>query len=213
MSLSKRQIRLIAIFAGINVLLIVAGWMMLVSPQRHDAATAAASALLAQNQLDTSLGQGPGSGSHGPVKQPPINTSCLYKLDTALPSRADQTNLLFELNRVAKSSGVTVISISPQAAQATALNYTVVPVNLSLNGSYFSVTRFLHNLRSLVSDPNGCPVANGPAFGVTSVAMTPGADKDEAPATVSIAAYYYGVTGGATPPASPTDTTTTTTGG
>jgi hypothetical protein len=107
---------------------------------------------------------------------------------------------------------VDVLSISPQAATGSPLGYTVVPINLSLDGSYFNVTRFLHNLRALVAERHGCPVANGPTFSVTSVAMTPGADKDEAPATVVIAAYYYGITGGAAPPPSTTDTTTTTGG-
>lgn len=209
MALSTRQLRLIAVFAGINVLLIVGGWVALVSPQRHDASTAAAGAQLAQSQLDTLLGRGSGSDP-APIKQPAIHTSCLYKLDTALPSQEHQPDLLLEINRVARSSGVEVASISPQAAAATAMGYTVVPINLSLNGSYFAVTRFLHNLRTLVADHKGCPVANGPTFGVTSVALTQGTAKNAETATVGIAAYYYGVTGGAAAPVSATDTTTTT---
>jgi hypothetical protein len=208
MTLSSRQLRLIAAFAGLNILLVVVGWIALVSPQRHDASTAAANAQLAQSQLDALLGQ----GSHGPTKQPAIHTAGLYSLDTALPSQADQPDLLFELDRLAKASGVDVLSISPQAAQASATGYTVVPINLSLNGSYFKVTGFLRTLRLLVSEQHGRLVANGPLFAVTSVALTPGADKNEAPATVGIVAYFYGVTGGATPPASTTDTTTTTGG-
>jgi len=206
MTLSNRRLRLIAVFAILNILLIVGGWIALVSPQRHAASTAAANLQLAQSQFNDLVGP----GSEGPIKQPVIHTSCLYKLDTALPSQVDQPNLLLELSRVAKSSGVHLLSVAPQAAQATPLGYTVVPINLSLNGSYFKVTRFLHNLRALVADRNGCPVAHGPAFGVTSASLTPGVDKDEAPATVVIAAYYYGVTGGAAAPASTTDTTTTT---
>jgi hypothetical protein len=209
MTLSKRQIRLIAAFAGLNVLLIVGGWIALVSPQRHTASTAAANVQLAQSQLNDLLRQSSPGG--GPAKQPVIHTSCLYKLDTALPAQVDQTNLLFELTRVAKASGVDLISIAPQPAQAAGTSATVVPINLSLDGSYFTVTRFLHNLRMLVSDrKNGCPVANGPTFAVTAVTLSPGDDKNEAPATVGIAAYYYGITGGAAPPIIATDTTTTT---
>ena len=122
MTLSTRQIRLIAVFAAVNVLLVVVGWMALVSPQRHDASTAAAQAQLAQSQLDTLIGQG--SARH-PIKQPAIHTSCLYTLDTALPSQEHQPDLLLELNRVANASGVDVASISPQAAAATAMGYTV----------------------------------------------------------------------------------------
>ena len=207
MALSTRQLRLIAVFAGLNILLVVIGWIALVSPQRHQASAAAATAQLAQSQLDTLLGRG---SSPAPIKQPAIHTSCLYKLDTALPSQAHVPDLLFELNRVATASGVDVSSISPQAAQATAMGYTVVPINLTLNGSYFKVTRFLHNLRMLVVDHKGCPVANGPTFGVTSVTLAPGTKTNVEAATVGVVAYYYGVTGGAAAPVSTTDTTTTT---
>jgi Tfp pilus assembly protein PilO len=205
MTLPNRQIRLIAVFAAVNVLLIAVGWMTFVSPQRHDAATAAAAAKVAQDEFATLMGQ----GSHsGPVKQPHIHTAGLYALDTALPSQPDQANLLFELDRLAKASGVKILGFSPQAAQATAGGYTIVPINLQLDGSYYHVTGFLRTLRQLVSEQHGRLIAHGPLFAVTTVALSPG----DAPATVQIQAYYYGVTAGATPPASPTDTTTTTGG-
>jgi hypothetical protein len=210
MTLSTRQIRLIVAFAGINVLLAVGGWLALVSPQRHQAATAAANAQLAQTQLAVLLGQ----TAQGPTKQPVIHTADLYSLDTALPSQADQPDLLFELDRVAKASGVDIISISPQAAQAAAAGYTTVPINLNLDGTYYELTGFLRNLRLLVSERHGRLVANGPLFAVTSIAFSPGTDKNDAPATVALQAFYYGVTAGATPPVNTTATdTTTTTGG
>ena len=210
MTLSTRQIRLIAAFAGLNVLLVVVGWMMLVAPQRQDASAAAAKEQLAQSQLAALIGQS--SGSHGPTKQPEIHTAGLYTLDTALPAQADQPNLLLELDRLAKASHVQLIGISPQSAQATGTGYTVVPINLTLNGSYFDLTGFLRTLRTLVSEQHGRLIANGPLFAVTSAAITPGTDKDEAPATVGLEAFYYGITAGAAPPASTTDTTTTTGG-
>jgi hypothetical protein len=210
MALSPRQLRLIAIFAGLNILLIVVGWIALVSPQRHEASAAAASAQAAQDQLNTLLGHGSNPAT---IKQPAIHTSCLYKLDTALPSQAHVPDLLFEINRVATASGVDVASISPQAAQATAMGYTVVPINLTLNGSYYKLTRFLHNLRMLVVGHKGCPIANGQTFGVTSVTLAPGTKTSVEAATVGVVAYYYGVTGGAAAPVSTTDTTTTTTTG
>lgn len=205
--------RQLALFAVISLVIVVAGWFGLIAPQRSDAATAAAKAQQAQVQLDALNGSG-GTTPHGPTKQPAIHTSDLYALDTALPSQADQPDLIFELDRVAKASGVELVSISPQAASASTSGYTVVPINLSLNGSYFEVTRFLHNLRMLVSEQKGHLTANGPLFSVTTVNLTPGTDANDATTTVVIAAYYYGVTAGATPPVSATSTdTTTTTGG
>jgi hypothetical protein len=105
--------------------------------------------------------------------------------------------------------------ITPQAAQANAAGYTVVPINLSVTGTYFNLTNFLRTLRLLVSEKGGRLIANGPLFAVTSASLTSGSGVEhEVPATVGLEAFYYGVTAGATAPASTTATdTTTTTGG
>jgi hypothetical protein len=210
MTLSTRQIRVIAAFAGLNILLVVVGWIALVGPQRNAAAASAAQVALAQTQLAQAIG---GSGTHGTTKQPVIHTSCLYKLNTALPAQEDQASLLLELQQVAEGSGVKVTGVAPQPATAMPGGYTVVPINLQLDGRYYELTAFLHNLRVLVADHHGCPNAKGPLFAVSSVALSPQANGD-APATVQIQAFFYGVTAGAAPPviATTTDTTTTTGG-
>ena len=211
MTFSDRRFRLIAAFAGINILLVVAGWIAVVAPQRSAAATAAAAAQVAESQLDALQ---PGSSSGPPNQHPTVHTSCIYKLDTALPSQADMTNLLFELQRVGKASGVKITGITPQTASATASGYTVLPINLTLDGNYFAVTRFLHDLRALVPAGGACPAAKGPLFAVTSVAFSGIEPNGNVPATAGIDAFYYGVTAGATAPVSPAATdTTTTTGG
>ncbi len=213
MTLSTRQIKFIAAFAALNVVLVVAGWVALVSPQRHDAASAAAQAQAVQSQI-AELTSG---GSQGPGTQPAIHTSDIYALDTALPSQVDQTNLLFELDRLAEASDVTIVNISPQAAQANPSNYTVVPINLSLDGTYFHLTGFLRSLRQLVSERQGHLIANGPLFAVTSVDYSPGETEEgnakEEVATVGLSAFFYGAVDGAAPPASTSTTDTTTTTG
>ncbi len=209
MTLSTSQIRKVAVFAGLNVVLVAVGWLALVSPQRHDASTFAAQTQVAQSELAALMS---GSGTHGSTKQPTISTSCLYKLDTALPAQEDQPGLLFELQRLAAASGVKVTGVSPQPAQANPAGYTLVPINLQLNGDYYALTGFLHNLRTLVAEHRGCPSAKGQLFAATSVALSPQTNGDS-PATVQIQAFYYGVTAGAAPPASTTATDTTTTTG
>ena len=210
MTLSNRRFRLIAAFAGINILLVVVGWVAVIAPQQNAAATAATAAQVAQSQLDAFQH----GSSHGPNQQPTVHTSCIYRLDTALPSQADMTSLLFELERVAKASGVKLMGISPQTAQAMASGYTVVPITLNLDGTYFAVTRYLHDLRTLVPAGGACPAAKGPLIAVTTVAFSGTGPHGDAPATAGINAFYYGVTAGATAPVSPTGTdTTTTTGG
>jgi len=212
--MSSRQ-RQFAVFAALNILILVVGWFALISPQRHDAASAATQEQVVLNELSALTG--PAHVSHE-QQQPAIHTSDLYVLDTALPSHVDQTDLLFELDQLATAADVKVLGISPQAPQAATTNYTVQPINLSLSGSYFNLTRFLRSLRILVSEHHGRLIANGPLFAVTSVSFSPGETSDgtgkgEA-ATVSLAAYYYGIVGGAAPPVDTTTTdTTTTTGG
>jgi hypothetical protein len=204
----SRQLRIIGGIVLLNLVLVVGGWIAVVSPQRHDAAKAAAQAQQAQSQLAALSG----GSSKGQVTQPTIHTADLYSLDTALPSQADQAALLFELSHVAKASGIQLTGISPEAAQATASGYTMQPINLQLNGSYFKMTDFLRNLRLLVSDQHGRLIAHGPLFAVASLTFNGVTSEGDSPATVGIQAFYYGVTAGATAPASTTATTTTTTG-
>jgi len=216
MTLTPRQ-RLLAVFAALNLLILVVGWFALISPQRSNAASTAAQQQAVQAQLTAITGT-----SQGPVKQPAIHTADLYALDTALPAQEDQPDLLFLLDRLAKASAVAITGITPQAPQATT-TYTVAPMNLELSGTYFHLTRFLRSLRILVSEHQGRLVANGPLFAVTSVALTPAAPaggptgsktSNGEVATVGLAAFYYGIVAGAAAPASTTTTaTTTTTGG
>ena len=206
MTLSTRQIRLIVAFAVLNVLLVVIGWMALVSPQRQDAAAAAAKEQLAQTQLETLIG----GSAHG-NKQPAIHSAGIYALDTALPAQGDQPGLLFELNRLATASGVHVTGISLSAAQATATGYTVLPISLTVTGSYSKVVGFVGHLRTLVSDHHGHLIAHGPLFAVNGLTLNPAAKGHDLLATISAATFYYGVTAGAAAPvAASTDTTTTT---
>lgn len=209
--MSSRQRRLAA-FAVLNLLLLVGGWFMLVSPQRTAAGVTAAQEQLVEGQLEALTGS-----PQGPTKQPAIHTSDLYTLGTALPSQLDQPDLLFELDRLAEGAGVKIINLAPQAPVAATTEFTIQPINLSLSGSYFQLTGFLRSLRLLVSKQHGRLIVNGPLFAVTSVSLAPGQSADETAhgevATVAMAAYYYGQVGGAVAPA-PADTTTTdTTGG
>jgi hypothetical protein len=208
MNLSPHQIRVIGAFAGINLLLVLIGWMAFVSPQQNDAATANAAAQVAQTQLDLLNGQNPS----GHVKQPTIHTSNLYALDTALPAQLDEPDLLFELDRIGEATGVKVLSIAPQPATANPGNYTVLPINVTVSGSYYGVTNFLHTLRTLVYEQHGRLIAHGPLFAPSSVTFTSSGTAGNSPATIGLQAFFYGTTAGATAPVSTltTDTTTTT---
>jgi Tfp pilus assembly protein PilO len=196
----------IAIVAGINLVLAVGGWLLLVAPQRHHASSAAQQLQTTRDEL-TKLGGSTGQLSH--PKQPLIKTAALYRLAQAMPTSADEPDLMLGLDQLARSSGVRVLGISPLTPTATASGYTQLPLTLTLQGSYGSLTHYLHDLRMLVSVRHGALHSTGRLFSVNSVVLAPGAAGKQEQATVSLNAYVYGTLAGATPP--PVDTTTGTT--
>jgi Tfp pilus assembly protein PilO len=205
---SAQGYRLVALPAAISVLLAVGGWLLLVGPQRHHAASTAAQVQQAQDKL-VQL-EAAASRARTQPKQPAIRTKALYRLEAAMPVKEDEPDLLLGLNQLAASYGVQVNSLSP-GSPAAAVGYATVPISLSLGGTYSSLTKFLHRLRTLVALRHHNVVASGRLFSVTSVTLTP--DTGSAlKATVSLQAYVYGTVAGATPLATTTGSTDTTSG-
>ncbi|MGH3008495.1 MAG: type 4a pilus biogenesis protein PilO [Gaiellaceae bacterium] len=200
--------RLIGAIVGANLVLLLGGWFLLVSPQRNHSSTAAQELKQTQDEL-TKLGASAGKLSH--PKQPLIKTAALYRLAQAMPTSADEPDLMLGLDQLARSAGVKVLGISPATPTGVAGGYTQIPLTLTLQGSYGSLTRYLHSLRMLVSVRHGALHATGRLFSVTSVALAPGASGKTEQATVSLDAYGYGTLAGATPPPSTTTGTTSTT--
>ena len=209
-----RHYRLVALLAAVGVVLAAGGWLLLVGPQRQHAASAAGEVRQAQDKLAQLEAAAQKARLH--PKQPTIRTKALYRLEAAMPAKEDQPDLLLGLDELARSYGVQVVSLSPGGGAAAAGGYTVLPVSLTLTGSYSSLTRYLHRLRILVAVRHRSVVASGRLFSVTSVSLTPGSTGRELKASVSLEAYVYGTVAGATPlptTTGSTDTTSTTTGG
>lgn len=217
-ALSANRLRFVVALAGLNLLLIGGGWFLLVSPQRHHQKSA--SQQLQQVQLDATRLLGGAATQTSHAKQPAIRTSGLYRLATAMPVTADEPDLLFALDHLARGSGVKVLGLSPGAPTAE-VGYVVLPVQLSLEGSYGSLTRYLHTLRMLVGVRHGRVISHGRLLSVGSVAITPDAKGKTETATVDVDAFVFGAVNGTMPlstdPSSTstdsTDTTSTTTGG
>lgn len=205
----KDRRRLIGAIVGANLVIALGGWFLLVAPQRSHASTAAKQLQTTHDQL-TKLGAAAGQLSH--PKQPLIKTAALYRLAQAMPTSADEPDLMLGLDQLARASGVTVLGISPLTPAAAAGGYTTLPLTLTLQGSYGALTRYLHELRMLVSVHHGALHSTGRLFTVTSVSLTPGAAGKQEQATVSLDAYAYGALANATPlPATSTTGTTSTT--
>jgi Tfp pilus assembly protein PilO len=204
---ADNRVRRVAALAAVNLLLAVGGWLALVSPQRHHAASAAQQVQTIQTQLQQI------AAVTTPIapKAPVIHTAPLYSLVHAMPATEDEPDLLLTVDQLAAEAGVLVTTLSPQAPQQAA-GYAVLPMSLSLSGTYASITSFMRQLRELVSVQHGDLLASGRLFSVTQLSLAPGTTGHKVTATATVDAYVFGTIPGAAPLAVPAPASTTTTG-
>jgi len=209
----------IGLIIGGDLLLLLIGWFMLISPQLSTAASITQATAAAEVQLQQAKLPVVQPKPAAAVQQPVIQTADLYSLAKAMPSTVDMPNLLLELDQVARSAGVTLSSVSPGApAPDPTGGFSTVAINLSFTGDFYSLTDLLYRLRTLVTVRNGTLETSGRLFSVSTVGLGPaGTGGGKLTATVIVSAYVYG--GGAAPvavtPVGPaatsTDTNSTTT--
>jgi Tfp pilus assembly protein PilO len=176
----------LAIVAVVVLALAAAGWFLLVSPKRADAADL--DAQIADAQLR--LAQAQIASRRDPA--PPVETGALFRLARAMPDTVDMSGILLELNRVATETGIEFESISPAGA-ATVGVYQVVPVTLLFEGNFYSLSDFLFRLRSLVQVHDGELAASGRLFNVDSVSFSESQRRfPHIRATLQVNAFVYG---------------------
>lgn len=203
----------IALIVGGDILLLILGWVLLVSPQRSTAASIAKATRATEAQI-VEAQVAANAKPAAPPKQPEIKTAGLYELAKAMPSTMDMPDLLLELDQVSRAAGVTVMSITPSTALPnTGQPYSTVPIQLSFTGNFYSLTDLLYRLNSLVSVRDGALDASGRLFSVESVSLGANGNGSGLSATVAVDAYVYGLVAPAattpTPDASTTSTDTT----
>jgi Tfp pilus assembly protein PilO len=204
----------IALIVGGDLLLLLIGWFMLISPQRSTAATITLATAAAEAQIVEAKRPVVRQKPPAAVQQPEIKTADLYSLAKAMPSTLDMPNLLLELDQVARGAGVDLTTISPSAPVPSATGgYSTVGISIAFSGDFYSITDMLYRLRSLVTVRNGELQTSGRLFSVGTVGLAPGGTGGGLDATVNLNAYVYGGATAAAPVASavPADTSTDTT--
>ncbi len=207
----SRKAAVVMIVAG-DLLLLVFGWFLLVSPQRATAQSIARSAQATEVQVEQV--NAPASNIVHPVtqpKQPEIRTAYLYKLSKAMPTTADMPNLLLELTQTVRASGVALNSISPTPADATT---GITSITLTVTGDFYSLTDLLYRLRSLVTVRDGALDVSGRLFAVKSVGFTPAGAGKSLDANIQVNTYTFSAAAqaaaaAAAAPVPTTDTSTT----
>ena len=210
-----------AVFAiiGGDLLLLLLGWVLLVSPQRQTAASIVRATQSAEAQIVEAqhLAQQASKPATAP-KQPEIRTAALYQLAKAMPTSSDMPDVLLELDQVARAAGVSVDSITPGAV-APGTGFGVLPISISFSGDFYSLTDLLYRLRTLVTVRHGELDAYGRLFAVDTIALSAGGTGHQLTASVTVNAFVYGAAASLPTPVAPppstdtsgTDTTSSTT--
>ena len=197
-------------FGGVGLgllLLVVAGYLGIVSPEQAKATKVQAQADAVQLQIYQRRAE-VRAGLHPPT----IETADLFRLARAMPDRTDMPGMLLTLSDLARSAGITFDLIEPATSSAApSPSYETVRFHLQFNGDFYGLSDFLYRLRSLVSVHGGRLDASGRLFDVDTLTFTvPASGFPQISADVYVDAYVYGSTA---PPvaAAPTTTGTTTT--
>jgi Pilus assembly protein, PilO len=162
-------------------------WFFVVSPKRAEVADANADVAAAELRLIEAQAAENRPGGAG------VSVSDVFRLVKAMPRSDDQPGLILEISRLAKASGVTLRTITPQPAATGAGGATMIPVAVTVGGDYFDIARFLRRTRALVTVRNGQVRATGRLFSVQEVALVE-SSTDGFPmldATVTLNAYVY----------------------
>lgn len=207
MTVGKRQLSpktLSVVVAGAGAVVLALGLFLLVLPQRHRAAD-----LTEQlSQTETQIFTARTAATKKPEERVPVTD--LFELAKAMPDQTDMTGIMLQLQKTADEAGVELDSIQP-GTSATGSGYLVLPINVSVDGKYVTITDFLERLRGLVDVRNGKLDARGRLFTVTSIHFGPGSHGfPSLGAVLDVDAFVYngGSTGAPAAIASPPVTTT-----
>jgi Tfp pilus assembly protein PilO len=103
-------------------------------------------------------------------KTAPQAEADLIKLHEVIPSEAAMPSFMRGLVQTAQDSGLTMISVNPQAT-AAGVPFSVQPIQLEFDGRYFDAEDFLYRLENYVSLRNQQFDVSGRMFSVVSLSL------------------------------------------
>lgn len=198
---------LYGIVAGGLLLYALAGWFLLVSPKRSEAAKLAAEVATAETRVDAAR-----LALTRKDDAQPIAVADIFRVSKAMPASADMPGILLELARLADESGISFESITPQSSAAEA-SFQRVPIALSFDGNFYELSDFLFRLRTMVRVRSSELHVSGRLFDVSTLSFEESAHGfPDLRANLTVDAFVYGTSNVANPgaPASaPTPAPTT----
>ena len=103
-------------------------------------------------------------------KTAPQAEADLIKLHQVIPAEAAIPSFIVGLTTTAQSSGLELISVTPQAT-APGVPFSLQPIQLEFDGRYFDVEDFLYRLEHYVDLRNGQFLVSGRMFSVVSLTL------------------------------------------
>jgi len=184
----------------------LAAWFLVVHPQSGKVASLKKQSADVQEKIDAYHQQVAAARS-----RPKIEVADVYRLAKAMPSKTDMPDLVLELSQLARDTGISFDSISPQPVAAVG-SYSVLPISVTFNGNFYNLADFLYRLRSLVTVHAGRLDATGRLFSVDTLTFNESEQKfPQIQATLVIDAFVYAAAPASVPAATPPAATTTTT--
>src|SRR5207244_8667253 len=113
----------IAITVAAFLLIAIAGYFVAVKPQKSKASSLSAEIAAKNNQISDARALLAKAKDAQKVR-----VADLFRLTKAMPDQPDEAGIVLELNAVARESGITFDSITPQGSTALS-GYQVVPIN------------------------------------------------------------------------------------
>jgi type IV pilus assembly protein PilO len=182
----------------------LAVWFFLVHPQSGKVSSLKRQSQDVQEKIDAYHQQVAAARS-----APKIEVADVYRLAKAMPTKTDMPDVVLELSQLARDTGISFDSISPQPLAAVG-SYSVLPISVTFNGNFYNLADFLYRMRSLVTVHAGQLDATGRLFSVDTLAFNQGAKKfPQIQATLVIDAFVYSSAPASAPAATPPATTTT----
>jgi Tfp pilus assembly protein PilO len=189
------------------VAVLVAGWFLLVSPQRSKADELQGQVKAAQDELAQKRAE-----LARPSAAVRIKATDLFRLSKALPGATDTAGVLLDVDRLAGKHDLTFWSLTP-AAPLVGTGVVQQPYGVVLEGRFGDVSRFVRDLRKLVLVKRGRLDVRGRVYTIDQVELQePEGDKKFPVVKASLNVNAYSYTGGAVPPGDTSQSTTTSTG-
>jgi Tfp pilus assembly protein PilO len=202
------------IVAGGLLLVLLVGYLALISPKHSQAASLKKQTASVQAEIDSN------KSTSFTQALPAVRSANVFSLTQAMPNKLDTAGVLIQLSQLAQDSGISFDQIQPTGATSTASTTTTTtvdpfaanPINVQFTGSFYNLLTFLQRVRNLVRVENGKLYTSGRLLDVSSVTFSEGVKGwPQVQATLVINEFVPN-----TAPATPTtpgttDTTSTTT--